>query len=289
VARPHHLARLLAFGVVAVLAFVVVGPTGRAESTAPPAGEQAGSAGAGGTARSIVPPVTRVALYGDSLTFEARRYLPAIAAAHRVQLEERSFPGVAICDWFDDLASRLPTFRPDVVVLAFYGNSATECMADGPGRFLQGQAKADKYERDATMAAALARAVGAEVVLVGAPRSFEQQLDPGWERVRDAYRRVANRSEGDVSFVDAGPTIAPGGQYAQTQPCLPREQAMVEYDGARPCFAGRILVRSSDGLHFCPHGLDHAFGGWNECPRYMSGAYRYGLVLVGAARQVTRA
>jgi hypothetical protein len=226
----------------------------------------------------------RILVYGDSLTWDARAYLPGIAAAMGVQVEERSFPGVAICDYLPDVRTRVRDHRPDVVVLAFYGNSRTPCMTDGAGGYRRGRDKAEKYEADATVAARLALRHGADVVLVGAPRSRDQMRDPGWERVRNAYRRVAQRYPERVSFADAGHDIAPGGVYTETQPCLPRERDLRDADGARPCRANRIVVRSSDGLHFCPDALDIVDHRAGSCPTYMSGAYRYGATIVSSAR-----
>jgi hypothetical protein len=279
VGRPVRFARLLAVGGVALLALAAFGRAG-ADETAPPAPSAAGEDAAG----PIAPPVLRVELFGDSLTWEARRYLPSVATAARVAVEQRSFPGVALCDWFDELWAQVPSRRPDVVVLAFYGNSFTDCMRDGRGGWLDGAAKAAKYERDAEAAVAIAAAADAQVVLVGAPRARDQMLDPGWERVRDAFRRVASRHPGRVTFADAGAAIAPDGEYRDTAPCLPREEGMVEHDGHRPCRDGRATVRAPDGLHFCPGTVAPAFAGWPECPRYMPGAYRFAHALVDAAR-----
>jgi hypothetical protein len=228
----------------------------------------------------------QVLVYGDSLTWESQRYIPAIAAAQNVALTQHSFVGTAVCDWLQDMWARIPAEKPSIVVFAFYGNSWTPCMQDAQGVAYQGAAKAAVYDRDASAASAIALANGAKVVFVGAPRSREQMSDDGWERVRDVYRRIVRRHPGDVFFRDAGDTIAPNDTYTETQPCLARERALVDRDGTKACRNGRIIVRSSDGVHFCPHGLDARNGQPGNCPLYMSGGYRFISALVAAAREV---
>jgi hypothetical protein len=245
------------------------------------AGSSAGATVSGGLE---VMPTPRVLVYGDSLTWESQRFLPGLAAAFGVQATQHSFAGTAICDWTPDMWSRIPHERPDVVVLAFFGNSWTPCMSDGKGDFLQGAAKTHKYEHDARAAVAIALATGSKVVLVGAPRAQSQMQDPDWEWVRDVYREQAAEHPGRVFFVDAGPNIAPDNTYVPTMPCLPRERDLVDTNGSRPCQNGRIIVRAPDGLHFCPHGLDNAMGQPGHCPVYMSGGYRYMQTIVSAAR-----
>jgi hypothetical protein len=144
----------------------------------------------------------RVVVYGDSLTWEARRYIPALAAQMHVQVTVYSFPGTAICDWFPDMWRRLPAERPTVVVDAFYGNSWTNCMKDSHGIALAGSATASRYKRDARAAAAIAMASGANVVFVGAPRTRLQMSDPDWQRVRNQFRVVAAEHPGRVTFRD---------------------------------------------------------------------------------------
>jgi hypothetical protein len=229
----------------------------------------------------------RVVVYGDSLTWEARRYIPAIAAQLHMQVSVYSFVGTAICDWFADMWRRLPAERPAVVVDAFYGNSWTKCMQDGHGVALAGAATAARYNRDAHAAAAIAMASGANVVFVGAPRTQREMSDPGWQRVRDQFRAVAAEHPGRVTFRDSGVNIAPDGRFAATVPCLPRERTLTDSSGVHACQNGRIIVRAPDGLHFCPHGLDNKLGQPGNCPVYMSGAYRYAVAIVAAAHAAT--
>ncbi len=248
-------------------------------------GTAGGRAGAGPA--FTVAPTPRAIVYGDSLTWESRRYIPGLAAALGVEATHHSYVGTAICDWTPDMWRRVPHERPDVVVVAFYGNSWTPCMADGKGDYLQGAAKARKYVHDANAAVAIALATGSKVVFVGAPRSKPQMSDPDWELVRDVYRAQVTRHPGKVFYVDAGTTIAPNGTFTPTMPCLPRERDLVDTNGAHPCQRGRIVVRAPDGVHFCPDGRDDAMGQPGPCATYMSGAYRYMQTILMAVRDVT--
>ncbi len=225
-----------------------------------------------------------VVVYGDSLTFEANRYIPALAAQFHLHVSVHAYIGTAICDWFDDMVHRLPAAHPAVVVDAFYGNSFTRCMRDSRGNDLRGAATAAKYRRDARAAAAIAIAADANVVFVGAPRARAQMASTHWQAVRYQYRVIAARYPGRVVFADSGTDIAPNNTFAAKLPCLPRERALVDPDGTRPCVNGRVVVRAPDGLHFCPRGLDSARLDPGGCAGYMSGAYRYAREIVEQAR-----
>jgi hypothetical protein len=278
------------FGCIVALVVAIA-----AGCTSPPAPVGKSRNGAADKTAVVGGPVVRttgapsVVFYGDSLTWESTRYIPALAGQKGLAVTEHSFVATAICDWFPDMWARLPKERPTVVVIAFYGNSWTKCMSDGHGGWLQGAAKAAKYERDAAAATAIALASGSRVVLVGAPRSRDQMSDPQWEGVRNAYRRVARQYPDRVVFRDAGEDIAPNGVYSPTRPCLARERDMVNADGSHVCENGETIVRAPDGLHFCPHGLDNAIGQPGHCPRYMSGGYRYIRTLVDAASHAAEA
>ena len=84
----------------------------------------------------------------------------------------------------------------------------------------------------------------------------------------------------DVTWADAGQALAgPHGGWTKTLPCLPQEGA------AQGCRNGSIVVRSSDGLHFCPgrwesRGLHHG-----RCSTYSSGALRYGSAIAAAVEK----
>lgn len=233
-------------------------------------------------AAAPAPTTPRVVVYGDSLTWEARDFVAWLGAVNGMQVEVRSFGGTAICDWLREARATLPAIHPGAVVWAFSGNNLTPCMRTG-GRALVADRLERKYERDASTAMMLSRRAGANVVLVGPPRSFVARHDPHWQRISDAYRHVATRHAAHVAYADGGRLIAPGGEWRSTQSCLAREQGIVDRDGTRPCRNGRIVVRAPDGAHFCPGGAAAVNGVTTYCPRYSSGAFRYASTIVREA------
>jgi hypothetical protein len=223
-----------------------------------------------------------VVVYGDSLTFEARDFVAFLGSANGMTTVVRSFGGTATCDWMSRIRTDMRTIRPRLVVLAFSGNNITPCMYP-EGHELTGDALKDKYARDTNAAVKVVRASGARAVLVGAPRSENARTDADWDRIHDAYRRIADRTAG-VTFADGSRLIAPGGKWSATQTCLDRERTIVNTDGTRPCTTrNRITVRAPDGAHFCPGGKAAMRGVTGSCPRYASGAYRYASTIVRAA------
>jgi hypothetical protein len=59
-------------------------------------------------------------------------------------------------------------------------------------------------------------------------------------------------------------------------PCLPGEGT----DAG--CFGGRIVVRAPDGAHFCPNVGPAVRGVVGPCPRWSSGAVRFGRAMADA-------
>jgi lysophospholipase L1-like esterase len=210
-------------------------------------------------------PGAGVVLIGDSLAEEAAPYLQRELGDTKVL--ERFLGGTAPCDWLDtDLRAR----RSRIVVISFSGNSATPCMA-GEGGQLRGEALVERYRADLTAMVDQVRATGAQVVLVGQPaRGFvaaEGQGQREVDGVNAVYGELAEA--GDVSFVDAGAAVeAPDGAFTRTLPCLPGE------DECGP--GGTNVVRSDDGVHFCPGAASH------PCPRYSSGAFRFAGAIAAA-------
>ena len=149
------------------------------------------------------------------------------------------------------------------------GNSITPCMSDGGGGFLQGQAVVDKYRSDVAALIAEARGVGAQVVLVGQPVRADKvggnDIVAGLNAV---YVEFAKQD--GVSFADAGAAVENvDGTFAVALPCLPGEQECGPY--------GNNVVRSDDGLHFCPGSAPPG-----PCAVYSSGAFRFAQVIADA-------
>jgi hypothetical protein len=87
----------------------------------------------------------------------------------------------------------------------------------------------------------------------------------------------------EVQYADAGAQIAPDGQYAATQRCLPFELQLAQSKPLCLSEGGNIGVRSSDGIHFCsdPSGATTIA---TACSEYSSGALRYAIAIVTAAK-----
>jgi hypothetical protein len=226
---------------------------------------------------------SRVVLWGDSLAFEAQEPFVAELIGHsdgRLQTETHTFGGTATCDWLDDMQR---TARDPIAaaVLEFSGNALTRCMRDAKGVPLTGTAFLAAY-RSATMRAiSMLRSAGARVYLAGAPL-WRTPSDDDAHRLRALYQDLARTMDG-VEYVDAGASVlTAAGRWTATLPCLADEGA------AQGCVDGRIIVRAPDGRHFCP-GSGPAVGGVTaECPRYSSGARRYGRAMADAVMNDVR-
>jgi hypothetical protein len=221
----------------------------------------------------------RVALYGDSLAFQAQDFFEqALAESGAVTVSAHTFGGTAICDWLPTMPSDAATFRPQAVVLEFSGNALTPCMRDGTGQPLSGAAKLDKYTSDANIAIRILTATGAHVYLAGYPisRAAAEGLAPGWNQLNGLYAQMARSTPG-TGFVDAGSAVEDHGHYTDSLPCLAGELCIGTLDGAGPA----NIVRSPDGVHFCPGGSGSVNPATGVCAMWSSGAYRYGLALAG--------
>ncbi|HEX4775421.1 MAG TPA: hypothetical protein VFW74_01495, partial [Acidimicrobiia bacterium] len=85
----------------------------------------------------------RVAVYTDSLGFEARGVVIVKLAAAGLDVRYSGRPGTAPCDWTTpDHMGADAAWAPDVVVLEFSGNNATPCTV-GPAGPLTGTALVD--------------------------------------------------------------------------------------------------------------------------------------------------
>ena len=213
-------------------------------------------------------PTSNVILVGDSLVEQAAPYLQPFFGPKI--LVRRVFGGTAPCDW---LGKDLEIRATSVVVISFSGNSLTSCMTDGAGAQLRGQAVVAEYRLDVTALIAEALYVGAHVLLVGQPvHAGSLASNNVVTGINAMYRDLA--SARDVSFVDAGAAVEnPDGSFASTLPCLASEPRCV--------LSGRNVVRSDDGVHFCPGS-----GPVGLCPGYASGAFRFAKAIEQAARDL---
>ena len=215
-------------------------------------------------------------IYGDSLVTQAEPYLQAVSRALGLEVEARALGGTAPCDFLQPLQDDLDAHKVDLVVWAFSGNSIGSCINGADGKPIGGQGLFDKYRADTERAIDAADAAGVPFVLASPPAPHL----PGdvWEQLDTVYRAVAG-AHPTVQYADAGVAISPEGQFVDTQRCLPFEQRIPE-DAAKPARPmGRSPSHGSDG-HFCPAPSTTSL----ECKTYSSGAMRYAINLLQAAR-----
>ncbi|MEQ1699103.1 MAG: hypothetical protein ABMA25_03285 [Ilumatobacteraceae bacterium] len=213
-------------------------------------------------------PIRSVAFIGDSLAEHTEPSLAPMVAPIPVIAD--FFGGTAPCDW---LGKDLHTDTDTVAVITFIGNSQTPCMAAADGTYPHGQALLDRYGPDLTALVAQVRTTGARVLLVGQPARGDANAEIALEidGINAILQGLAEQES--VSFVDAGAAVEDvHGRFAASLPCLPGE-ASCGPDGTN-------IVRSNDGVHFCP-GV-----GRPPCPEYSSGAFRFATAIAAALKNL---
>ena len=226
--------------------------------------------GFGDTATTPASPASarpRIALYGDSLLWEAENVFEYFATTAGADVEDATAGGTAICDRLALMARDAATWRPEAAVVQFSGNAFTPCMAGYAAGTPQYYAK---YRQDAEAAVRILTAAGADVYLVSAPPAATAEQSMNLTEINQMYAASAAADPG-VSFVDAGRALTVDQEFTWTMPCLPFE----------PCTGidGTNVVRAPDGVHFCPVG--YGSGGAVGCAVYSSGALRYALAMLG--------
>jgi hypothetical protein len=238
---------------------------------------------AAATSTSQVAQPLRVALYGDSLAFEAQEpFVQAVSAADpAASVRVHVFGGTAICDWLDQMRTDAATWQPQAVVVEFSGNVLTTCMHDATRGVLSSSAILAQYTADAQQVVGIFAPTGARLYFVGYPisRGAASTHTSGWDRLNLMYASLAGRLPG-ARFVDAGQAVEDHGQYTDTLPCLASE----------PCTGGRDsaghgvnVVRAPDGMHFCPDAPLAVKGVTGGCSMWSSGALRYGQAMAAGA------
>ena len=214
----------------------------------------------------------RVAVFGDSLSQQAEPYFKRLMAAEDTSNTTyySSHGGTALCDWLGRMRTIAKTSHFEAVMLEFSGNALTRCMANvryySPAYYA-------KYRADTMAAIGIWAPTGAHVFLIGAPITRAQQESvPGWDTLNMQYAEIAAADPRHVTFVDAGTAVeGPGGTYAQTLPCYIGEPCTGPVvDGVRS-----NVVRSADGVHFCP--VAEVSG---SCLAYSAGAFRFAAAMV---------
>ncbi len=214
-----------------------------------------------------------IALYGDSLGMEAAPFFSYLAHASGATALLRAVNGWAVCDDVQQMASDAATRHPAVAVIEFSGNAMTPCMS---GYTMGSTPYYDKYRADMQSAIDIFRSNGIPVMLIAPPISAWANLAANVSFLNQIYASMAATNQG-VAFVDAGQAVLANGRFTLTLPCLSFE----------PCVGptGTNIVRSPDGVHFCPDGDTEVNGWFNVCDDYSSGAFRFALAMLGPALQ----
>lgn len=213
----------------------------------------------------------RIALYGDSLAMESAQDFQFLANAAAAPVFLRAYGGTALCDILPHVRSDATSWRPNVAVLEFSGNASTPCMKGfEPGT----PSYYAKYRRDALSAVDVFEKDGIKVLLMGAPVTASVSQGETVTRLNRMYADIA-KANPDVEYFDAGKAVLANGRFTWTLPCLTFE----------PCAgsAGTNIVRSPDGVHFCPSGNTTIIGHYAECDVYSSGALRFAMAMLGPA------
>ena len=213
----------------------------------------------------------RIALYGDSLGMQAAQDFQLIAALSGADTLLRAESGWAPCDELGEMQTDVATWHPSVAVLEFAGNNFTACMA---GYTVGTAAYYARYQADITSAIATLRSGGASVILIGVPLDYSASLSANAQTLNTMYASIAAQTPG-VSYIDAGQAVLADGQFTWTLPCLSGEQCTGP-DGTN-------VVRSPDGVHFCPDGNTTQEGPYDVCDVYSSGAWRFAMAMVQPA------
>jgi hypothetical protein len=217
----------------------------------------------------------QVALFGDSLAWEAQPYWTAfIHEDNEAAVTADTFGGTATCDFLNRMREVEAKDHPIAVELLFSGNNLTPCMK---GLELYTQAYYQAY-RENTLAAIRIFSTGdTHVYLIGAPITKKQVSVPGWQRLNQLYAQIAQGDPSRVTYVNAGLAVeGPGGTFTETLPCLEGQPCTgPTVDGTRT-----NVVRAPDGTHFCPAKEGDVHGVIDRCPVYSSGAYRFAQAMV---------
>jgi hypothetical protein len=214
-----------------------------------------------------------VDLFGDSLAYQVEPYFDGFLADNgKYTSSDNTFGGTATCDWLSKMAAAAAQ-RPQAVVLVFSGNAFTPCM---DGAALRSPQYYDLYTTYTEQAIRMFSAVAAHVFLVGTP--IDESSVVGWNRLDDIYQQLAQADPLAVTYVDAGAAVESlSGGFTWALPCWSMEPSC----GAN----GTNIVRSPDGIHFCPDGTPATRGVTGPCDEYSSGAFRFALAIVSAVTQ----
>lgn len=237
---------------------------GRARARLRVAGALLALVGSVGSLAACEPPRPRVHIYGDSLAWEAAGWIRTWGQARGFDVVLHYRFGGAPCSFFDQMRADRRAGGAHAVVVSFTGNPTfmSPCVAADT---------AASHGRQIREVARIWAGSGTRVVWAATPRLPAQVS----EDAQDAMRAEARRQ--GIGVADAGRYVTPGRAWAQVLPCMSGERCPGhQINPAVP--AGSNIIRANDGVHFCP-GEGRGF---DACPYYSSGAWRYGRGLTEA-------
>ncbi len=225
--------------------------------------------------RGLSPSPSRVLLVGDSLAYQSSGYFKSILAGDGATAYTATYGGTALCDWLPILPALLRQSRPSVVELEFYGDHFTPCSTRGTSAShpLTKAYLVENYAAAARASAIDIRAAGARAVWVVAPVSSSN--DPLPLLIAKAEYGASRQIVPSI-LDNAGSYVLAGGKFTRSLPCLTWEPCP-PIDGQH----GMAIVRSPDGLHFCPVSVTGAKGQVGRCPVWSSGAWRFAAAMAG--------
>ena len=212
----------------------------------------------------LAPSEVRIGIFGDSLATQARGYFTYLAGGVGLQVVAFTFGGTAVCDALPAIAADAELLHLSAAVVQFSGDDGTPCMDGIPAGSPQFFAR---YRHDIEQAIAILTGAGVRVYLVGAPPTSTSAGSANLEELNQMYAGLA-AGQPEVDYVDAGAAVTNDGQFTWRMTCLPIE----ECDGPD----GTNVVRSPDGVHFCPGTADLS----GRCSVYASGAFRFAAAML---------
>jgi hypothetical protein len=220
----------------------------------------------------------RVGLFGDSLAVQSEPYFNfLLQAGGKARVSNFAYGGTAACDWVPTMREYARTEHPRAVVFEFVGNTFTSCMTGCP---LGSPAAVTRYCSAVSTAIQVFLGLGTHVFLIGTPISRTQWIthDSDWDDLNLAFAALAAKHPDHVTFVDSGRADeGPHQSFVSTLPCLFFEPC------TGPTIAGvrTNVVRSPDGVHFCPDQSGNAVGQVARCNVYSSGVFRFAAAMAG--------
>jgi hypothetical protein len=200
-----------------------------------------------------------------------------IQAGGKATVSDFTFGGTAACDWLPAMRTFARTHHPDAVVIEFIGNTDTPCMF---GCAVGSRTSLHSYCSAISQAIQSFLAVGTHVYLAGTPITKKQWAnhDRTWDALNRAFSALAAQHPKRVTYIDAGISIeGPHHSFVSTLPCMYFEPC----NGPTVAGVKTDVVRSPDGVHFCPATSANGRAQASRCVIYSSGAFRFAAAMTG--------